>query len=342
MVFSITPALTNPLPSGRTGDEPAKCPLGSLHEKIGLLKNDRPAGDPWKIIMSFINGLEHIVRQDEPLAGHTWFRLGGPAEYFAEPTTTEELTTLVQRSLEQQMSIRLLGGGSNVLVRDEGVRGLVIRLSAPAFSQISVQGQVITAAGGATLSYLISTAVGHGLTGLEALVGIPGTVGGALHGNSGNHGGDVGQFTTSATVMTRTGEIFQRHQQDLVFSYRESSLNELVILSAQFQMEEDDPSKLAKRMQKLWIAKKARQPMGHQCAGSIFKNTGGMSAGSLIEQAGLKASRVGNAEVSERDANFIIAHSGATSQDVLQLIDQIRTTVSERMGVDLKNEIDIW
>jgi UDP-N-acetylmuramate dehydrogenase len=292
--------------------------------------------------MTLIKGFEHFVRRAEPLAEHTWFHLGGPAEYFAEPNTVEELQALVRRCHEQDVLIRMLGGGSNLLVREEGASGMVVRLSAPAFTQISVGKQTISAGGGAKLGQTISTSVREGLAGLEALVGIPGTVGGALHGNAGSRGGDLGQWTCRATVMTQSGEILERTREELVFAYRESSLDELVILAGEFQLDADNPEELTKRMQKQWIVKKAAQPLGHQSAGCIFKNPRGMSAGMLIEQAGLKGSRVGQAEVSDRHANFIVSEPGATSQDVLRLIELVRGRVMEKLGIELETEIEIW
>jgi UDP-N-acetylmuramate dehydrogenase len=292
--------------------------------------------------MTSVKGFEHFVRPAEPLAPHTWFRLGGPAEYFAEPTSVDELQALVRRCHHETIAVRLLGGGSNVLVREEGFAGMVIQLSAPAFTHISVSPPKLSAGGGAKLGHVISTSVREGLAGLEALVGIPGTIGGALRGNSGSRGGDIGQWTRRATVMTRAGDIFERTGEELVFAYRESSLDELVILSAEFELEKDDPEELTKRMQKQWIVKKAAQPLGHQSAGCIFKNPRGMSAGMLIEQAGLKGARVGQAEVSDRHANFIVADPGATSQDVLKLIEQVRERVLDRLGIELETEIEIW
>jgi len=292
--------------------------------------------------MSLASGLESFVRTGEPLAPHTWFKIGGAAEFFAEPLSIDELTELVSRCRDAQVPMRLLGGGSNILVRDEGVPGVVIRLSAPFFQQVNVRDNVITAGGGVKLGHVTSTAVGHGLAGLEPLVGIPGTIGGALHGNAGSHGGDIGQWTCRATVMTRTGEIIERSREELVFAYRESSLDELVILSAQFELEPDDPQELTKRMQKQWIVKKASQPMSHQNAGCVFKNPRGMQAGMLIEQSGLKGAQIGGAQVSQQHANFIIAEPDASSQDVLRLIDMMRSRVAERLGVELETEIEVW
>jgi UDP-N-acetylmuramate dehydrogenase len=292
--------------------------------------------------MSFLAGFEKIVRQGEPLAMHTWFQLGGTAEYFAEPETPEQLLALLRRCKENQKTVRVLGRGSNLLVRDEGVKGVVVRLSAPAFHHISADGHTVTAGGGASLGRVVTTAVHHGLSGMETLIGIPGTIGGALHGNAGAHGGDVGQWTTHATVVTVAGELLERDRHDLAFSYRESNLDDLVILEAKFELEEDEPRELARRMQKHWIVKKAAQPLGHQCAGCVFKNPRGASAGELIEAAGLKGTRIGGASVSERHAGFIIAEPECTSTDVLRLIHLIRDQVRDRMGVELDLEIEVW
>ncbi len=292
--------------------------------------------------MAIWSGFEKIVRQAEPLAMHTWFQLGGPAEYFAEPETPEQLTALVTRCQQEGVEVRLLGQGSNILVRDEGVPGLVLKLSAPEFCKIELSGHRIVAGGGAVLGRVVTTAVHRGLAGLETLIGIPGTLGGALHGNAGAHGSDVGQWASGATVLAASGEVHHRGRDDLFFSYRESSLDELVILDGSFQLEEDDPRELARRMQKHWIVKKAAQPMGHQCAGCVFKNPRGASAGELIEKAGMKGTRIGGAVVSDRHANFIVAEPECTSQDVLRLIELIRGQVRDRLGVDLELEIEIW
>jgi UDP-N-acetylmuramate dehydrogenase len=292
--------------------------------------------------MGLLSGFEKIVRQSEPLAMHTWFQLGGPAEYFAEPANPDELIALVRRCREQEIPFRVLGHGSNLLVRDEGVPGMVVRLTAPAFAEIRVDDQTITVGGGGRLGRLITTAVHQGLAGLEGLVAIPGTVGGALHGNAGTHGGDIGQWTVQASVITRTGELIDRQREDMVFGHRQSSLDDLVILEAKLQLEADDPRELGKRLQKQWILRKATQPMGHQCAGCIFKSPRGVSAGESIERAGLKGTRIGGAVVSDRHANFIIAEPEATSNDVLRLIELVRSQVHERMGVELELELEIW
>jgi len=292
--------------------------------------------------MSLVSGLEHFVRDTEPMAAHTWLRVGGPVEYFAEPTTIDELAILVERCRGEDTPVRLLGGGSNVLVRDEGAAGVVIHLGAPVFSNITVEGDTIKAGAGARMSHVISTAVREGLAGLEELVGIPGTVGGALHSNSGGDNSDIGHLTAAAQVMTRSGEILSRERRELNFAYRHSSLDELVILQGEFHLERGDPQELTKRMQKIWIEKKARQPSGDQNCGAIFKNQGGISAAELIDQAGLRNASVGEAEVFERRPNYIIANPGAKSADVLRLIDLIKSHVSDRLGVELETAIEVW
>ncbi|MCE5268032.1 MAG: UDP-N-acetylmuramate dehydrogenase [Planctomycetaceae bacterium] len=292
--------------------------------------------------MSLISGFEQIVRTGEPLAMHTWFQLGGPAEYYAEPESLDELTALVRRCHEESVPVRLLGQGSNILVRDEGVPGMVIHLSSPAFCGIRIDGRTITAGGGALLGRAVTTAVHRGLAGLETLVGIPGTVGGALHGNAGTHGANIGQWTIQATVLTASGEVCQRSNDELAFGYRQSRLDDLAILDARCELEEDDPRQLSQRMQKQWIVRKASQPMGHQAAGCVFKNPRGQSAGELIDKAGLKGTRIGGAAVSDRHANFIVAEPECTSQDVLRLIELVRGQVRDRMGVELELELEIW
>lgn len=291
--------------------------------------------------MSILSGLEHIVRENEPLASHTRLGLGGVAEYFAEPTNEAELTELVKRFNQEQLPVRLIGGGSNVLVRDEGVPGLVISLSAPEFCKLSAAGNRLTASGGTRLSHFISTSVREGFAGPENLVGIPGTVGGALHQNTGVSGYDIGSALVAARVMTRSGDIVQRDRDSFTFSYRQSSLDELVILDATFEFEREDPIVLTKRMQKFWIVRKTSQPAAENSI-YVFKNHGVQSASELIEQSGLKGTRVGDVEVSDLDPNTFVAHKNATCSDVLRLIELVKNQVSEKLGVDIETAIEIW
>ncbi len=289
-----------------------------------------------------VQGFEHIIRENELLSAHTWFRIGGPARYFAEPTNIDELVGLVARCRHEEVPVRLIGGGSNVLVRDSGVEGVVIHLAAAPFAQIKVHDDAIVAGGAAKLHHLISVAVGEGLAGLETLVGIPGTVGGALHINAGTETADIGQHLASATVLTRNAQVLTRQGDDLRFAYQQSSLDELVILDACFKLERGSPAELTRRMQKTWISKTAGQPSATQNAGCIFKNPSGASAAAMIEEAGLRGSRVGDAEVSDRNANFIITHPRCKADDVIRLIELLRSGVEDRLGVKLESSIQIW
>jgi UDP-N-acetylmuramate dehydrogenase len=219
---------------------------------------------------------------------------------------------------------------------------VVLRLSEPAFTHITVEGQRAQAGTGAAVSALISQAARHGLAGLETLIGIPGTVGGALRTNAGNRSNDIGQFVRSVEVMDSHGAIHVRERDELHFGEHASNLDDPVLLSAEFVLDTDSPDAIVKRMRKAWIHRKATQPFSFQSAGHIFKNPRGLSAAAMIEQAGLAQTRVGGAEVSDRDANYIVVQSGANARDVLRLMDLMRSRVKERFNVDLEREITVW
>jgi UDP-N-acetylmuramate dehydrogenase len=292
--------------------------------------------------MPILDAFKEISLLDEPLAPYTWMKIGGPAQFLVRPRNPDELLEVVRYCHDEQIPVRVLGGGSNVLVRDEGVSGAVLQLVDDSFARITTDGSTVQAGAGALLSQLISHAVKAELAGLETLSGIPGTVGGALRGNAGGRSGDIGQFVECVTVMNSKGEITTKRGKDLWFGYRESNVDELVILEGTFTLQVGESQEITRRMRKLWIMKKASQPLSFQSAGCIFKNPRGLSAGSLIEQAGLKGIRVGQAEISDRHANFIVTNPGATSDDVLRLIDLARSKVSEQFGVDLELELKIW
>ncbi len=284
-----------------------------------------------------------IVRADEPMAHRNWFRLGGPAAYFASPRNPDELIALLKRCRDQGLPFRILGGGSNVLVRDEGVEGLVILLESPHFADVKVRGPIVEAGAAVPMTALISQSARAGLAGLEVLTGIPGTVGGALRGNAGGRQGAIGPIVRRATVLDPADQIQVREREVLSFADRESNLDEPVILSAEFELEPEDPESVVRRMRRIWIIKKENQPYAHQRSGCIFKNPSpDVSAGALIEQAGLKGTQVGGAEVSDRHANFIVAHPGARSADILQLIDRIRQRVWQQFGYELELQIQVW
>jgi UDP-N-acetylmuramate dehydrogenase len=254
-----------------------------------------------------------------------------------------EVVALIRRAVETEVPFRVLGGGSNVLVDDRGFPGLVIHLESPAFSDVTIDGRRVIAGAAVPLTALISQTARAGLAGLEVLTGIPGTVGGALRGNSGGRQGAIGTFVKRVTVVEDSGEVLTREQEDLRFEYRTSDLDEPIILSAEFELETEDPEVVVRRMRRIWIIKKENQPYGHQSSGCIFKNPSPeLSAGVLVERAGLKGERIGGAEVSDRHANFIIAHPGATSAEVLELIDLVRKKVRDQFGHDLELQIKIW
>jgi UDP-N-acetylmuramate dehydrogenase len=284
-----------------------------------------------------------IVRTDEPMAHRVWFRVGGPAAYFATPRKLEELAGLLRRSREAGIPFKILGGGSNVLVRDEGVDALVILLESPHFADIAVRDNIVAAGAAVPLTALISHSARAGLGSLEILTGIPGTVGGALRGNAGGRQGAIGRFVRRATVLDPANEIQVREREDLSFANRESNLDEPVILSAEFELEPEDPESVVRRMRRIWIIKKENQPYSHQLSGCIFKNPSpDVSAGALIDQAGLKGTQLGGAEVSDRHANFIVARPDAKAADILQLIDRIRQRVWQQFGYELELQIQIW
>ncbi len=284
-----------------------------------------------------------FVQPNAPLAPLTWFRLGGPAEYLARPRSVADVQALLRRCREHGIPFRILAGGSNVLVRDAGVTGLVVHLESPAFSDVTVDGKFIEAGAAVPLTALISQTARSGLAGLEMLTGIPGTVGGALRGNAGGRSGSIGQFVRSVTGVDATGALVTREQDDLSFGYRWSNLDDPVLLSARFALELEDPEAVVKRMRRIWIVKKENQPYGHQSSGCIFKDPApDVPARVAIDQTGLRGLKVGGAEVSDRHANFIIAQPGATAADVLALIEQIRERVREHQGYALEPQIQVW
>ena len=292
--------------------------------------------------MSLLDDFSDILQRDQPLAPLTWMNLGGPAQFFLEPRDQAELQKVVACCHENDLPIHVLGSGANLLVRDEGVSGAVIRLSNASFAEVSVAGTTLRAGSGALLSQAISVSVREALAGLEVLAGIPGTVGGAIRGNAGGRSGEIAETCRSVIALTAKGEIVTRTGDDLSFGYRSSSITEPFILEGTFELRLDDPEEITNRMRKIWIMKKASQPLSDQSAGCIFKNPRGLSAGALIDQAGLKGTRLGGAEISDRHANFVVTHDGCKSDDVLRLIDLTRSKIAEQFGVDLELEIQVW
>jgi UDP-N-acetylmuramate dehydrogenase len=283
-----------------------------------------------------------IIKVRETLAPYTNLKVGGPAEVLVQPRTPEELAAVVRRCSERGLPFRVLGGGCNILVRDEGIKGIVLRLSERAFTEVNVQGQRVRTGSGASLRSVISASARQGLAGLETLVGTPGTVGGALRHNAGDGSGEIGQFVHQVEVLDSSGAILIRARDELQFGYRTSNLDDPVILAGEFELDRDTESAILKRMRKAWIQRKANQPFSFQAAGRIFKNPPGLVAAALIEQAELAGTRVGGAAVSDRDPNYIVAEPGTSARDVLRLIDLVKSRVQERFHVELELEISVW
>ncbi|NLK42353.1 MAG: UDP-N-acetylmuramate dehydrogenase [Planctomycetes bacterium] len=292
--------------------------------------------------MNIFNGLESIVKENVPLKDLTWYALGGTAEYLVRPQTLEQLQEVVRRCSQEQMPMRVLGYGSNLLVSDAGVKGVVLKLDAEQFARVDFDKSNLKVGAGANLNKLVLDSVRKGLSGLEALTGIPGSIGGAIRMNAGGNFGDIGSCTQSVTVMNINGEIFEKHKPELVFDYRWVNITAPIILEATLELTPSDPDQMLKTVKEVWIYKKNTQPLNTRNAGCIFKNPRGMSAGALIDRAGLKGTQIGGARVSEKHANFITTESGCTSADVKKLIDLIREKVREKFDVELELEIEIW
>ena len=292
--------------------------------------------------MPTFSGLEHILCEGVALSPFTSLRLGGDAQYFAQPTSEEELVGLVQQCSEQDVRLRVIGGGSNILIPDDGFSGMVVSLDAACFCQIEVDGNRIHAGAGAKLAHLLSIAAKNGLSGVEQLAGIAGSVGGAVRTNAGTHSGDIGQVTKSVHVINSDGEVSEKSGDDLRFSYRQSNLDDVVAIRATFELEPALPEEITKQMQTLWIIKKSQQPTGVVGHGCVFRDHGGITAASLIEQAGMKGHSVGAVGMSESHPNYLIVNEGGTSRDALQLVQAVHDAVLEHSGVSLATQLEVW
>jgi len=286
--------------------------------------------------------LAEIVERDHPMAPHTWYRLGGPADYFIRPQTVEQFQDVARRCSDNHIRVHVMGLGSNLLISDEGVRGAVVKLEGPVFGAAQFDGPHLTAWAGAELSRLVLDCVEKGLSGLEVLTGIPGSIGGAVKMNAGGQFGDIGAVVDSVTLMDVQGTVFERSKPELIFDYRSVNIRASTILNAKLTLSEADPEEIMRTVKESWIYKKNNQPLNTRNCGCVFKNPPGASAGSLIDRAGLKGFQIGGAAVSDKHANFIVANKGCTSRDVLRLIEAVRQKVREHVDVELQTEIEIW
>ena len=272
----------------------------------------------------------------------TWYGLGGPADFFIRPKTVEQLKEVVRRCNENNIRIYVMGFGSNLLISDQGLRAAVIKLEAEQLAQIEFEGEEVTAWAGAELSKLVLTCVEKGLSGIEALTGIPGSVGGAVKMNAGGNFGDFGAAVESVTLMDGQGNVFEKSKPELVFDYRRTNIIAKFILNARLKLNAADSEQIMRTVKEIWIYKKNNQPLNTRNSGCIFKNPRGVSAGALIDRAGLKGLQIGGAVVSEKHANFIIAEKGCTSRDVKRLIEAIKQRVKEQFDTELELEIEVW
>jgi UDP-N-acetylmuramate dehydrogenase len=292
--------------------------------------------------MSIFDGLEKVVQTNYPLAKHTWFGIGGAADYFIRPDSVEQLKDIINRCNENNMPIYVLGFGSNLLINDEGVKGAVIKLDSDEFKQTQLDGELLLAWAGADLGTLVRDCVRKGLSGLEALTGIPGSMGGAVRMNAGGSFGDIGTVVETVTLLDNFGNIFKKSKPELTFDYRQSNITAKFILNAQLKLTTTDPEQALKTIKEVWIYKKNTQPLEAKNAGCVFKNPRGVSAGALIDRAALKGLQVGGATVSEKHANFIVANKDCTCRDIVQLIEAVKERVKEEFEVDLELELEIW
>ena len=296
--------------------------------------------------MSVFKGLEEIVQCDFPLGKATTIGVGGNAEHFARPRTEEELREVLVRAEKAGIAVRTLGRGSNLLVSDQGVAGVVVQLDQAGFGRISVEEDLLRAGAAVPLAKVVAEAARNGLAGVECLVGIPGSVGGAIRMNAGGAHGDIGQTIERIKVMDAHGQVFIREREDLFFGYRTSNVTARFIMEAELRLMPDSPRAITAHMKRIWIAKKNSQPMSAASAGCVFKNPRGLSAGMMIDQCGLKGTAVGGAVVSRKHANYIVIkdkdRDTAKAADILALIELIRNAVKERFGVSLELEIEIW
>ena len=281
------------------------------------------------------------VRTQEPLAQHTTFRIGGPAALWVEVPTADVMAELHRACAESRVPCVVLGCGSNVLAYDAGFNGVILHPAATEFTQIAVTGGTVTAGAGAKLSALAVCARDHGLSGLEFAYGIPGSVGGAVYMNAGAYGGEIKDVLVRCTVLTRDHRIETRPAGALALAYRHSALmdDDAIVLSAEFALTPGDPEQIGAQMNDYMARRKAKQPLDLPSAGSTFKRPAGAFAGALIEQCGLKGARVGDAQVSEKHAGFIVNLGNATAGNVRALISHVQKVVEMETGFRLECEI---
>jgi UDP-N-acetylmuramate dehydrogenase len=288
-------------------------------------------------IKKFFRG---TILLDESLSKYTWMRVGGAADYYVEPADRSDLVEIVKYFQQNGFPFLILGRGSNVLVSDEGIRGAVINLES-ALSSLRMGGDCVIAEAGVWIQKFVDFCIQHDLAGVEMLAGVPGTIGGAVVMNAGSHGGEISDHLVEVEIL-RNCEIMRIPKKDAGFSYRHSAFDNDVVLSASFQLPKGDREELAKRRRELILKRNETQPLELPNSGSMFKNPPNTFAARLIEQAGLKGKRIGNAQISEKHANFIVNLGAAKATEIIQLLELARRTVYQNSGIQLELEVKLY
>ncbi len=297
---------------------------------------------PFEALAGTLQSAGVPFRRDQPLASMTWMGVGGRAAVLAEPRHAQDLSLLRREAMALGIRLETLGAGANVLASDGVLPMVVVRLTAPAFQHVSLREGRVTAGAGVLLESLIRRTMSEGLAGLEGLVGIPATVGGALAMNAGSRHAEISGTLLSLKVVDAAGEVHESHKSLCGFGYRKSSLKGMTVVSADFELASGDPQSLREKARGIKEEKARTQPLGDSSAGCIFKNPPGESAGRLIDAAGLKGMREGGAQVSARHANFIVNLGGASADEVGRLIDKVQDRVRRACGVALELEVIRW
>ena len=279
--------------------------------------------------------------ENEPLARHCTYRIGGPARYFLNPGEVEDVEKALQFAADKGVPWLVLGLGSNVLVKDGGFPGLVIRLG-KGLDKFEMKGATAIVGAGMPTPLLARRTAEAGFAGVERFIGIPGTVGGGVYMNAGAHGAEFAEVVTEVTVMDAKGKLKQLARKQVPFKYRTSGLGQVIVLETKLALGEEAPPKLKEVQGRLLRWRKAGTPFDQPCCGSVFKNPAGpKTAGMLIEEAGLKGFRIGGAHVSILHANYIVNTGNATAADVLKVIVHVRKTVSKKLHVELELEVKV-
>ncbi len=283
---------------------------------------------------------EENVLQDEPMSGHTTFRIGGPADFFVTPSKAEEIRRIIELCRAEKVPYYVVGNGSNLLVGDKGYRGVIIQIYKN-MNRISVAGEEISVQAGALLSKVAAAACEAELEGMEFASGIPGTMGGAVRMNAGAYGGEMKQVLKMAVVLTPEGEIVTIPAEEMGMGYRTSIVSKMdyVVLEAVLSLKRGRKAEIRARMDELREKRVEKQPLEYGSAGSTFKRPEGYFAGKLIQDAGLRGFRIGNAQVSEKHCGFVINLGGATAAEVSELMTEVVRRVEETSGVTLKPEV---